>query len=111
MGGWPVIAPEESTGKTTWSMNAFQAWPLWLLGSTALSEPYQTARIARQQLEHKRQLDVDDEVVADVIERIVGLARFANPIKLGHTWHKLLASLTTDQLLDLKRKLRVAIAA
>src|SRR5260370_37001038 len=27
----------------TWFMKTFQAWPLWLLGSTLLSEPYQTA--------------------------------------------------------------------
>src|SRR5260370_38031431 len=27
----------------TWFMKTFQAWPLWLLGSTLLSEGYQTA--------------------------------------------------------------------
>src|SRR5437879_13074045 len=27
----------------TWAMNTFQACPLWLLGSTLMSEPYHTA--------------------------------------------------------------------
>src|SRR5438067_1223303 len=42
-GAWPVIAPGLSTGKTSWFMNTFQAWPLWLEGSTFMFEPYQTA--------------------------------------------------------------------
>src|SRR5438477_9844801 len=42
-GAAPVIAPVESVGKTTWDMKTFQTWLLWLLGSTCLSEPYQTA--------------------------------------------------------------------
>src|SRR5919197_1301337 len=43
VGAAPVTAPVESTGNTTWAMNTFQAWPDWLLGSTLLFEPYQTA--------------------------------------------------------------------
>src|ERR671930_323159 len=39
----PVIAPVWSVGNTTCDMKTFQAWWLWLLGSTALSDPYQTA--------------------------------------------------------------------
>src|SRR5919198_6078775 len=42
-GAAPVTAPVVSTGNTTWAMNTFQAWPDWLLGSTLLLEPYQTA--------------------------------------------------------------------
>src|SRR6266581_7247082 len=42
-GAAPVIAPVLDTGKTTCDMNTFHAWPIWLLGSTCLSEPYQTA--------------------------------------------------------------------
>src|SRR6266851_5930471 len=43
-GAAPVIAPVvELVGNTTWLMNTFHAWPFWLLGSTFLSEPYQTA--------------------------------------------------------------------
>src|SRR5207245_4633783 len=42
-GAAPVIAPVESVGKTTWDMKTFQTWLLWLLGSTCLSDPYQTA--------------------------------------------------------------------
>src|SRR5919204_1313713 len=42
-GAAPVTAPVASTGNTTWAMNTFQAWPDWLLGSTLLSDPYQTA--------------------------------------------------------------------
>src|SRR5438132_7862758 len=41
--GVPVTAPLELTGKTTWDMKTFHDWLLWLLGSTFLSEPYQTA--------------------------------------------------------------------
>src|SRR5256885_11723505 len=37
------MAPVESVGKTTWAMNTFHAWLLWLLGSTCRFEPYQTA--------------------------------------------------------------------
>src|SRR5258708_35646148 len=37
------MAPLESVGKTTWDMNTFHDWLLWLLGSTCLSDPYQTA--------------------------------------------------------------------
>src|SRR5436190_21577864 len=37
------MPPIALVGKTTWDMKTFQAWPLWLLGSTCLSEPYQTA--------------------------------------------------------------------
>src|SRR5258708_24412784 len=37
------MAPLESVGNTTWDMNTFQDWLLWLLGSTCLSDPYQTA--------------------------------------------------------------------
>src|SRR5438874_5421711 len=42
-GAWPVIAPLLSTGKASWFRNTFQAWPLWLDGSTFMFEPYQTA--------------------------------------------------------------------
>src|SRR5438445_1330331 len=41
--GVPVTAPLELTGKTTWDMKTFHDWLLWLLGSTFLLEPYQTA--------------------------------------------------------------------
>src|SRR6267378_5062455 len=44
LGAAPVTAPVVPfVGKTTWDMNTFQAWLLWLLGSTCLSDPYQTA--------------------------------------------------------------------
>src|SRR5919198_5666365 len=42
-GAAPVIAPVESVGNTTWDMKTFHFWPLLPLGSTFLSEPYQTA--------------------------------------------------------------------
>src|SRR5437588_8460744 len=42
-GAAPVIAPVESVGNTTCDMKTFQAWLLWLLGSTWRLEPYQTA--------------------------------------------------------------------
>src|SRR5437588_12381410 len=42
-GAAPVIAPVESVGNTTCDMKTFQAWLLWLLGSTCRLEPYQTA--------------------------------------------------------------------
>src|SRR2546422_4689162 len=43
-GAAPVIAPVVGlVGNTTWHMNTFQFWALLLLGSTFLSEPYQTA--------------------------------------------------------------------
>jgi len=60
--------------------------------------------------EHLQQLAIDDDVVADVIDRIVGLARFANPIELGNTWHELIGQLTTDQQLDLGLALSRALA-
>src|SRR2546426_8629465 len=43
LGTVPVIAPLEFVGYMTWAMNTFQACPLWLLGSTFMSEPYHTA--------------------------------------------------------------------
>src|SRR2546422_2477956 len=43
LGTAPVIAPLEFVGYMTWAMNTFQACPLWLLGSTFMSEPYHTA--------------------------------------------------------------------
>src|SRR5437588_8488640 len=43
VGGAPVTAPIELTGKTSCDMNTFQDWLLWLLGSTFWSEPYHTA--------------------------------------------------------------------
>src|SRR3989454_5121287 len=43
LGTAPVIAPLEFVGYMTWAMNTFQACPLWLLGSTLMSEPYHTA--------------------------------------------------------------------
>src|SRR5438046_9294817 len=42
-GAAPVMPPLALVGKTTWDMKTFQDWLLWLLGSTCLSEPYQTA--------------------------------------------------------------------
>src|SRR5437868_8747133 len=38
-----MIPPVESVGNTTCDMKTFQAWWLWLLGSTCRLEPYQTA--------------------------------------------------------------------
>ena len=38
-----MIPPDEFVGKTTWDMKTFHVWPLLPLGSTFLSEPYQTA--------------------------------------------------------------------
>src|SRR6266513_6203886 len=38
-----VAAPLVSVGKMTCDMKTFHDWLLWLLGSTFLSEPYQTA--------------------------------------------------------------------
>src|SRR5205807_6397652 len=35
--------PAAFVGNTTCDMNTFQDWLLWLLGSTCLSDPYQTA--------------------------------------------------------------------
>src|SRR5437763_8552871 len=43
LGAAPVTAPLAVVGKTTWDMKTFQAWLLWLLGSTWRLEPYQTA--------------------------------------------------------------------
>src|SRR5213592_2033672 len=43
VGAAPVTAPVEFVGKTTWDMKTFHDWLWWLLGSTILSEPYQTA--------------------------------------------------------------------
>src|SRR5712691_499071 len=43
LGAAPVTAPVRSIGKTTCDMKTFQAWLLLLLGSTCLSDPYQTA--------------------------------------------------------------------
>src|SRR5438270_8906701 len=43
LGAAPVTAPLALVGKTTWDMKTFQAWLLWLLGSTCRLEPYQTA--------------------------------------------------------------------
>src|SRR5437870_10659353 len=43
LGTAPVIAPLEFVGYMSWAINTFQACPLWLLGSTCLSEPYHTA--------------------------------------------------------------------
>src|SRR5882762_9213567 len=42
-GAPPVIPPLALVGKTTCDMKTFHDWLLWLLGSTCLSEPYQTA--------------------------------------------------------------------
>src|SRR6267378_3829494 len=42
-GAAPVIPPAELVGNTTCDMKTFQVCWLWLLGSTCLSEPYQTA--------------------------------------------------------------------
>src|SRR5207248_4477760 len=39
------MPPPELVGKTTCDMNTFHDWLLWLLGSTCLSEPYQTAAV------------------------------------------------------------------
>ena len=39
----PVTAPFLSTGYTTCDMKTFHDCPFWLLGSTLLSDPYQTA--------------------------------------------------------------------
>src|SRR6267143_4783336 len=43
VGAPPVKAPAESVGNTTCDMKTFHDWLFWLLGSTLLSEPYQTA--------------------------------------------------------------------
>src|SRR5947209_10609581 len=43
VGARPVIPPVELTGKTTCDMNTFHFCPTWSLGSTFISEPYQTA--------------------------------------------------------------------
>src|SRR2546423_9015131 len=43
VGAAPVTDPAESVGKTTCDMKTFHDWLLWLLGSTCLSDPYQTA--------------------------------------------------------------------
>src|SRR5437868_7251996 len=37
------MPPDELVGKTTCDMKTFHDWLLWLLGSTCLSDPYQTA--------------------------------------------------------------------
>src|SRR5947207_13120717 len=37
------MPPDELVGNRTWDMKTFHDWLLWLLGSTCLSEPYQTA--------------------------------------------------------------------
>src|SRR6267378_955495 len=42
-GAAPVIPPLVLVGNTTCDMKTFHDWLLWLLGSTFLSEPYQTA--------------------------------------------------------------------
>src|SRR5438105_8836947 len=42
-GAAPVMPPAVLVGNTTWDMKTFQAWLLWLLGSTCRLEPYQTA--------------------------------------------------------------------
>src|SRR6267378_4382154 len=42
-GAPPVIPPAELVGNTTCDMKTFHDWLLWLLGSTCLSDPYQTA--------------------------------------------------------------------
>src|SRR6267143_3965844 len=42
-GAAPVIPPLVLVGNTTCDMKTFHNWLLWLLGSTCLSEPYQTA--------------------------------------------------------------------
>src|SRR5205814_10463005 len=44
-GAPPVIPPLALVGNTTWDMKTFHDWLLWLLGSTCLSEPYQTAAV------------------------------------------------------------------
>src|SRR6266478_6121389 len=43
LGAPPLTAPVPSVGNTTCVMKTFQAWLLWLLGSTCLSDPYHTA--------------------------------------------------------------------
>src|SRR6184192_542333 len=42
-GAAPVMPPLALVGKPNWDMKTFHSWSLWLLGSTCLSEPYQTA--------------------------------------------------------------------
>src|SRR6267378_1307941 len=43
LGAAPVTPPLLLVGNTTCDMKTFQDWLLWLLGSTCLSDPYQTA--------------------------------------------------------------------
>src|SRR2546425_3557213 len=43
VGADPVTPPVELTGKMTWDMNTFHAWPAFVLGSMFVFDPYQTA--------------------------------------------------------------------
>src|SRR5919197_6394212 len=75
VGAAPVTAPVESTGNTTWAMNTFQAWPDWLLGSTLLFEPYQTAsaRPGPPALIHGNTLTASPVPVDPSLTRVAGI--------------------------------------
>src|SRR6266851_2440969 len=91
-GAAPVIAPVvELVGNTTWLMNTFHAWPFWLLGSTFLSEPYQTAsaRPGPPALIHGKTLTASP---VDVLPSLTctGIVQFVQPLAaeatLTKTW-------------------------
>ena len=79
-GAAPVVAPVESTGNTSWFMNTFHAWPLWLLGSTCLFEPYQTAsaRPAPPALSHGNTFTASPVAIEASLTRI-GLVHVRHP--------------------------------
>ena len=90
----PVIPPDLSTGKTVCAMKTFQAWPVWLLGSTLLFEPYQTAsaRPGPPALTHGKTLTASP-VPAEPSLTWTGFVHFVQPVaaerRSTNTCHRL----------------------
>src|SRR6266480_2318891 len=81
VGAPPVTPPVESVGKTTWDMKTFHDWLLWLLGSTFLSEPYQTASAlpGPPALSHGKTLTASP-VLVEASLTCTGLVHFVQPV-------------------------------
>src|SRR6266567_4425476 len=107
LGEPPMMAPVESVGKTTCDMKTFQAWLLWLLGSTCKLDPYQTAsaRPGPPALIHGKTL-VASPVVVEASLTCTGAVHLVHPLAalaaLTNTWRKagllLLTAQTTIRL-------------
>src|SRR5438552_11992655 len=81
VGAAPVTAPVEFVGKTTWDMKTFHDWLWWLLGSTILSEPYQTASAlpGPPALIHGKTFTASP-VAVDASLTCTGLVHFVQPV-------------------------------